>query len=398
MIVRSPTDPRTTEGRSGGGNAERSVLLIEADPVDAQAFQALVSDADAHLSIRIADSLEAGLEEGRRDPPSCVVVDLALPDHDDLDALVAVRDALPELPVVVLTGWAGEGLGSRALQAGAQDYLIKGQENGGSIARAVRFAIERKRAEIAAAALAVAATREREQRRLERHLIATPVLRSAGLRLAGRYVVSRDGLIGGDFSDCVELEDGTIRMVIGDVAGHGTDEAALGVALRIGWRTLALTSPPDADTLPGLEAVLQSERAAPDIFATVCEITIDAPRRRLTVRSAGHPPPILSDGRIVHDQRRRPPLGIDVGDRRWEGTTVDIECPIEVTLYTDGLYEVRGETGSILTLEDVVDIIVRNPGTEPGALARLLSEIESLAVTGWRDDVALARLAIATSG
>ncbi len=397
-MVRPPADPLTTEGRSGGGNAERSVLLIEADPVDAHAFEARVSSADAHLSIRIADSLASGLEEARRHRPSCVVVDLALPGNEGLDALVAIRDALPELPVVVLTGWAGADLGSRALRTGAQDYLIKGQENGGTIARAVRFAIERKRAETTAAALEVAATREREQRRLERHLIATPHLRSPEIRLAGRYVVSRDGLIGGDFSDCVELEDGTLRMVIGDVAGHGTDEAALGVALRIGWRTLALTSEPDADVLPRLEAVLMSERPAPNVFATVCEITVDRTRRQLTVRSAGHPPPILSDGRIVHDERRRPPLGITVGDRRWEGTTVDIDNPVEVTLYTDGLYEVRGEAGAILTLEDVVDIIVRNQGTEPGVLARLLSEIEAMAVTGWRDDVALARLAIGGHG
>src|SRR5690606_27181405 len=105
------------------------------------------------------------------------------------------------------------------------------------------------------------------------------------------------------------------------VAGHGTDEAALGVALRIGWRSLVLNSEPEEDVFGPLERLLESERSADDIFATACEITIDPDRTRLHVRSAGHPPPILSDGRLAHDPNRRSPLGVVLGERTWVGTT-----------------------------------------------------------------------------
>jgi serine phosphatase RsbU (regulator of sigma subunit) len=394
MTTGSPFD-LPSDQRQRGGSRARTVLLIEDDAGDALLFEELVADADPALQVHTANSLEAGLDRARAERPHCVVVDLGLPGVQGMDAVLAVRAALPDLPVVVLTGWSDEGVGQLAIEAGAQDYLVKGQENGGSIARAVRFAIERKRVETVQAQLTVAAARQKEQHRLERNLLAHPLLHSDDVRLASRYVVSRDGLIGGDFSDCVELADGTLRMVVGDVAGHGTDEAALGVALRIAWRALVLGSPPDADVFPQLEALLNSERSADDIFATACDITIDHRRTTLTVRSAGHPPPILSDGRLAIDEHRRAPLGVSLPPNSSPpGTTFEIETPIEITLYTDGLFEVRGESGRILSLEDVEPIIVKHSGTGPGDLARLLGEIEAMAVTGWRDDVALARLAL----
>lgn len=388
--ARRPEQP----GSSGGPD----ILLIEDDPGDALLFEELLSAEDPDLDVVVATSLERGIDIGRTQHPGCVVVDLGLPGVEGLEALTSVRSALPQLPVVVLTGWADESVGRQSIEAGAQDYLVKGQESGGTIARAVRFAIERKRAELVQAELTLASAREREVNRLERNLLAHPYLRSDDIRLASRYVVSRDGLIGGDFSDCVELPDGTLRMVVGDVAGHGTDEAALGVALRIGWRSLVLNSEPEEDVFGPLERLLESERSADDIFATACEITIDPDRTRLHVRSAGHPPPILSDGRLAHDPNRRSPLGVVLGERTWVGTTYDIAAPVEITLYTDGLFEIRGESGRILGLEDVQQVIVQHSGIAPGDLARLLAEIEAMAVTGWRDDVALARLAIGRTG
>ncbi len=388
--------PRRPEQPSQSGGPD--IVLIEDDPGDALLFEELLAEEDPDLRVVVATSLERGVELARAERPGCIVVDLGLPGVEGLEALTTVRRDLPQLPVVVLTGWADESVGRQSIEAGAQDYLVKGQESGGTIARAVRFAIERKRAELAQAELTLASAREREVNRLERNLLAHPYLHSDDVRLASRYVVSRDGLIGGDFSDCVELPDGTLRMVVGDVAGHGTDEAALGVALRIAWRSLVLNSPPDADVFGALERLLQSERSADDIFATACEITIDPARTTLHVRSAGHPPPILSDGRLAHDPLRRSPLGVALGERTWPGTSYEIAAPIEITLYTDGLFEIRGQSGRILGLEDVQPLIVEHAGIGPGDLARLLREIEAMAVTGWRDDVALARLAIGSTG
>ncbi|HEX3317652.1 MAG TPA: response regulator [Solirubrobacteraceae bacterium] len=100
---------------------------------------------------RCADLAEglAGLarraEDGRQ--PDCVLLDLKLPDATGLQALFAVLEATPEVPIVVLSGHQNEELALEAVHTGAQDYLVKGTADGELLRRSIRYAIERRRAE-----------------------------------------------------------------------------------------------------------------------------------------------------------------------------------------------------------------------------------------------------------
>jgi diguanylate cyclase (GGDEF)-like protein/PAS domain S-box-containing protein len=79
----------------------------------------------------------------------CILLDLGLPDSTGLDGLARLAAAAPELPIVVLTGGqADEDAGTAALRQGAQDYLVKGRIDGPALTRAIRYATERKRAEV----------------------------------------------------------------------------------------------------------------------------------------------------------------------------------------------------------------------------------------------------------
>src|SRR5581483_4620901 len=99
-------------------------------------------------------------------------------------------------------------------------------------------------------------------------------------------------LLGGDFFDVVETADGRVRAVIGDVMGHGPDEAALGVHLRVAWRTLVLADLPDALILPPLDRLLAAEQNADRPgYVTVCDLTLVG--GEATARIAGHPAPIV---------------------------------------------------------------------------------------------------------
>jgi diguanylate cyclase (GGDEF)-like protein len=73
-----------------------------------------------------------------------ILLDLTLPDGDGLGTVVRVCAANPQIPVIVLTGLEDDTLALAAVQAGAQDYLVKGQVDGSGITRAIRYAIERK--------------------------------------------------------------------------------------------------------------------------------------------------------------------------------------------------------------------------------------------------------------
>ena len=82
---------------------------------------------------------------------------------------------------------------------------------------------------------------------MERALIPPPLLRSDDVTVSVRYRAGReDAELGGDFYDTVESTDGTVTVLIGDVAGHGPDAAALGARLRSAWRALTLAGLPQS--------------------------------------------------------------------------------------------------------------------------------------------------------
>ncbi len=101
--------------------------------------------------------------------------------------------------------------------------------------------MERKRADLAQRRLVEAELLTKENSRLERGLLPVPLLHTGALEHTTRYLPGSQGaLLAGDFLDTVQTPDGSVHVVVGDVCGHGPDEAALGVALRIAWRTLVL--------------------------------------------------------------------------------------------------------------------------------------------------------------
>ena len=128
--------------------------------------------------------------------------------------------------------------------------------------------------------------------------------------------------------------------MIGDVCGHGPDEAALGVCLRIAWRTLIVAGTGADRVLPALDDLLVAERQRDETFVTVCDLTIRPDRRTATVRLAGHPPPLLLHPAPVvwPDVVCGPPLGVVPG-QTWPEAQTDLPDPWAVLLYTDGLIE-----------------------------------------------------------
>src|SRR4029079_10640650 len=157
------------------------------------------------------------------------------------------------------------GPGVAAGAAGAQDYLVKGEVDGETLGRSVRYAIQRRRLEDTDRALYRSLVRAEEVNRLERALLATASVVDQRLEVRVGYRAGRDGVLGGDFYDVVERPDGSVLALVGDVCAHGPDAASLGATLRTAWRTLVLTGTRPGDILGLLEVVLQAERARPEV-------------------------------------------------------------------------------------------------------------------------------------
>lgn len=122
------------------------ILLIEDNPGDARLLrEVLKTSGDDHFVIGHAIRLSAARELLAESTFDILLSDLSLPDGTGLDTVRAVREMAPDLPIVVLTGMNDERVGVAALQAGAQDYLVKGQVDGNVLTRTIRYAIERHR-------------------------------------------------------------------------------------------------------------------------------------------------------------------------------------------------------------------------------------------------------------
>jgi serine phosphatase RsbU (regulator of sigma subunit) len=354
---RREIDPVSSVGPVAPGHDLR-VLLVEDDEGDAVLVSELFAEVGdiRHVShVRTLAEAVAALDEA-----DCVLLDANLPDATGLDGLTRLLDVPHHPAIVVLTGDVDETRGRAAVAAGAEDYLVKGRVDGHLLTRAVQYAVERRRAEHLARQLHEARVHERENRRLGRGLLPIPVLRDRALAVTSRYEPGdRRLLLGGDFYDTVETADGTVHAVVGDVSGHGPDEAAIGVSLRIAWRTLVLAGMPPGHVLPVLDQLLVTERHDSILFTTAAMVSLPADRAHVDLILAGHPPPLLVDGvvpRLLPDHALGVPLGVRLGTT-WPSVRVPLPRSWALLLYTDGLIEARDDSGDVLWTDGLVDLL-----------------------------------------
>jgi signal transduction histidine kinase len=124
------------------------VLLIEDNPGDTRLIREMLTPAPGgRFVLEESDNLSEGLGRLANGSFAAVLLDLSLGEIQGIATLRAVHDRAPGVPVVVLTGLNDEALAAEALQAGAQDYLVKGQVDRHLLARSLRYAVERGRIE-----------------------------------------------------------------------------------------------------------------------------------------------------------------------------------------------------------------------------------------------------------
>ncbi|MFD5829505.1 PP2C family protein-serine/threonine phosphatase [Lentzea sp. NPDC060358] len=367
------------------------VLLVEDDDGDAVLVEALLEEVSAPFVLSRARSLAEA--ESKLSDAQCVLLDLGLPDSQGLDGLRRLLKRPNAPAVLVLTGLHDERGGIDAVAAGAEDYLVKGQVDGELLVRGVRYAVERRRAEEAQRLLREAELSAAERSRLERGLLPNPLLNDSDVGLDVRYQPGGQRmLLGGDFYDVVGMPDGTVHAIIGDVCGHGPDEAALGVCLRIAWRALVLAGEPPEKVLRTLDQVLVAERHGDGIFTTACMVTVAPDRRSARYFLAGHPEPLLTVGSQIVDLPQSKigvPLGV-LPDYSWTGVDVPLPAGWSLACYTDGLIEGRvPDDTDRLGVERLCEILDRHLRSGPDWMDSVIAEVTELNGGPLDDDVAI---------
>jgi serine phosphatase RsbU (regulator of sigma subunit) len=409
-------------GSAHNGTAPLTLLVIEDDPAGSLNVPTLLDSAGKPIRVRTARNLTEA-ERLLTDDVQCILLDLALTTggrtaadaepNDELATLKHVLRLAPRHAVLALTASEDAEHGAEVVRVGAQDYLFRDELDSRLLSRAIRYAVERKRSETAERRLTESKLRAQENARLERGLLPTPLLEGSSLRFAARYRPGRSrALLGGDFYDTVRTPDGTVHAMIGDVCGHGPDEAALGVELRIAWRALTLAGLCGDELLSTLQQVLEHERDNDEIFATLCTVDIAPDGRRAGLCLAGHPAPLISrparsravvgaDGagdpappvaELLPYENGGPALGL-LPNARWPRRQVELGGEWSLMLYTDGLIEGRtGEGRERLGQDGMVDMVRRQlaQGLRGEELLRAaVNEVRDLNGGELTDDVAV---------
>ena len=123
-------------------------LLVEDNPGDARLILELLAEVQTdQFELERVDRLEPAMERLGRAGVDVVLLDLGLPDSEGLETFWRAHREAPGEPIVVISGIDDERVALEAVRSGAQDYVVKGRIEGPLLARVIRYAIERKRAE-----------------------------------------------------------------------------------------------------------------------------------------------------------------------------------------------------------------------------------------------------------
>jgi len=194
--------------------------------------------------------------------------------------------------------------------------------------------------------------------------------------------------VGGDVYDFLELGDGRIAIVLGDVTGHGVDATADMAMAKFVFRSLAREHPEPGDFLAYANEVI-AEEIAPGKFITMAYLALQ-PSGRLACASAGHPAPRLvrADGAVEPLRCGGLALGIDDA-QTYEQVEAELEPGAAVVLYTDGVVEARSG-GELYGIDRLDASLSERPGLPAQALAAaVLADCRAFAGGELRDDCAI---------
>ncbi len=120
-------------------------LLVEDNPGDARLLTEALTSGTVTTEVIRADCLKTALSILRKEEVDVVALDLGLPDSQGFETVMRIHQAVPDVPIVVLTGLDDEASAVKALHEGVQDYLVKGSMTEERFAQSIRFAVERHR-------------------------------------------------------------------------------------------------------------------------------------------------------------------------------------------------------------------------------------------------------------
>jgi sigma-B regulation protein RsbU (phosphoserine phosphatase) len=375
------------------GEGER-VLIVDDDPGILRAVARVLGRG--HQIACVASGAEA-LREAARIRPDLAIVDIRLPDQSGFELTRALKAAVPDVDVILMTGNAEEPDENliRAIDEGAFYFIQKPFDRRVLLALATRcLELRRLRGERERYLKRVEAELD-EARRFQLSLLPPPRLDLPGLSITARYLACNE--LAGDIYDYVATDDGGAALLIADVVGHGTSAAMMTGIVTAAFRAS------HADRFAPLAVIGRVREGLRDIdpsrFVTLCCARFDPRSRALTYVNAGHPEPIARTGQKepVLLEPTGPLLSSALSELPCDQATVTFAPGDSLLFYTDGITEARGPHG-MYGRDRLVSALMGGDRRGPELLDALLAEVSAYSGSdSHQDDVTMLTMDLAAA-
>jgi serine phosphatase RsbU (regulator of sigma subunit)/PAS domain-containing protein len=284
------------------------IVLAHPQPFGAQPIQRLFRNAEAfRLDASMRGELAAALGSFLSRGWTVAVVPVATPG--EVIAALTIASFRSEVPIGDVTIEAAAAIGAQAALAIDNARLYQQQK---------QFADT-----------------------MQRSLLPRSQPKLAGLEVGDAYESAARVEVGGDVYDFLELPDGRLAVVLGDVTGHGIEATADMAMAKFVFRSLAREHSEPADFLAAANDVVVDE-IAPAKFITMAYLTVDGATGDVATANAGHPPARLlrADATVEGLDATGIVLGVDAG-QHYEEMHASVPVGGAIVLYTDGVIEAR---------------------------------------------------------
>ncbi len=405
---------------------------LESQPLAAHTPRVMIVDDEEMVTVSLSSMLEIetdyqpvsyqspaeALGYLQAQPVDVIVSDFLMPEMDGLEFLTKARELYPEVPRIILTGYADKENAIKAInQVGLYQYIEKPWDNdhlklvirNALSDSGLRTSLNQKIKELDR----VLADRERlvrdghELRReltmareLQQRLLPGGDADIPNLDLVATYQPAMD--VGGDFYDVIKLADGRFGVLVADATGHGVQASLSTALLKFAFSAFAGSTAGPAEILRGMNKVLYTGLPS-DIFIAGVVAVVDTDARQARISNGGLPHPYLI--RKDDSAARIPAEGLLLGVvddnqfRSGDEHTIDLHPGECMLLYTDGLTEATNADGRLFIDDGLVDLLQQCSGKSVREIVTLLTRAANdYAENGaYKDDMTILGMAIQTN-
>ncbi len=370
-----------------------TILVVDDTPANLKLASGLLKE---HYRVKAANNGAKALQIAASDtPPDLILLDIMMPEMDGYEVCRRLK-ADPKtagIPIIFLTAKAEVDDEAFGLELGAVDYITKPISPPIAMAR-IKTHIDlflKRRALIQSQAMLAEELNEAAdyvQGLLPKHLEG---------RVRTRYEFIPSTSLGGDGFGHHWLDENRLAIYLLDVCGHGVGAALLSITALNSLRSEGLSGVDfgaPAEVLGGLNTAFPMEEHNNKFF-TMWYGVFDRANKTLRYASAGHPPGLLvtGDGALVELSTGNIAIGF-MPDYPFTEAEVACDTPSKLYVYSDGVYEIEQEDGTVMSLAEFVALMARFNDIERHQAAEVLAHMRAAKVGegAFDDDFSLLEL------